>query len=1811
MATRLDRLFLLLETGSTPVVRRSAAEQLGEVQRLHPHELNNLLSKVHTYLCSSSWDTRIAAGQAVQAIAKHVPQWNPKPAVHQENVNEPEKKLDSRFSVLSQFDIRKVLQKGASLLGSAGKEYELEDTATGLDQKERLSKQRQLLNKRLGLDVAGGLGMQTTDLFADEDLVTNGNRDAKPGPSQVQVGDLVEQQMLSTVATGDMSSREINKAKRKAKLLAKQISRDFQTNGGSNNKSLDEPAVKLRKTSSVVVDQPADDNKVVIDNVPNDIIDLDELDDWQFESFCEVLTNDLFNPLWEVRHGAAIGLREIMKLHGAGAGKLVNRTLEELHTDNQSWLEDLSVRLCCVLALDKFGDYVSDEVVAPVRENCAQTLGVVLRHMAPSGIAGVLGIIMQLLGQAQWEVRHGGLLGLKYMLAVRQDMTSQLLPSVMWAVYAGLNDGDDDVRAVAAAALLPVIDSLINTLPMEVPKLILCLWDILLDLDDLTASTNSVMTLLSALLSKPLQSTSSLSNLQDLVPRLWPFLRHNISSVRRASLDTLHTILCQSGNTSDWLPPILLDTLRHIYQRALLEYNDSLLEHIYKVWCAVLEKSPLDILVQTACPWLNMCLCQMMQPLNTPFDPNFIIQAQHRTKDMCHSSRGHQTSENPAKKQQDYIAGYESFTLLPADRDIRVIRSRLLATRMLGQLSFYITKPVTFLPEGVELPIESLAKLLVFHLTNKSAVQRFTVAEMIIHWTKDKILECPDVIKSKLLECANEAIYFDEIALMFARLQNECKDFMAGLKQAGVDVQPIINAGAVLTLDQATLLATTVYESVKNQIKPKAHIPMFDSRCSALLNTVTQTSKEQQILSIRVQGSIAGTLVILNHLPEKLNPVVRPLMDIIKKEENVQLQKQASERLALLIEQCCKRSQPPTAKIMKNLCTFLCSDTTCTPSISTSQESLVAQSPYADMYSGILTLDSISKNAEKSAKSTRGRKPLALNTDSICTAGTPENSIQRRGAQFALTALAGHFGDGLADEVPSFWVTAIHGLSVEEKQDSETRDKTEAIELVNSLQVLETIASSLTESLLKQVLARLPQLCSRLNNPFSAVRHMASRCLGMLSRIATSETLSYTLEHILPLLSASHNDTKRLGAIEAVTNIINALEVEIVPYVVLLVVPVLGCMSDQNIGVRLMATQCFATLIRYMPLEAGVPDPPKMAPKLIEQKDLQRKFLEQLLDGSKIDDYKVPIPIKAELRKYQQDGVNWLAFLNKYKLHGILCDDMGLGKTLQSICILAGDHFNRQQKYKEVGSEDCKPLPSIVVCPPTLTGHWVYEVEKFVSPEHLHPLHYTGPPNERLRLQKEAKQHNLVVASYDIVRNDIEFFSTLKWNYCILDEGHIIKNGKTKISKAVKQLNCNHRVILSGTPIQNNVLELWSLFDFLLPGFLGSEKQFNARYGKPILQSRDAKSSSRDQEAGALAMDALHRQVLPFLLRRLKEDVLQDLPPKIIQDYYCDLSPLQVTLYEDFSKSRAKQSVDDGVRAGQTSQVNVQTTTHVFQALQYLRKVCNHPSLVLTNQHPQYKTIMQNLRQTGVSLNSIQHAAKLVALKQLLLDCGIGEGSEESPVVNQHRVLLFCQQKTMLDIIEKDLFKSHMPSVTYSRLDGTVPAGNRHSLVSRFNNDPSIDVLLLTTHVGGLGLNLTGADTVIFVEHDWNPMKDLQAMDRAHRIGQKKVVNVYRLITRGTLEEKIMGLQKFKLNIANTVISQENSSLQTMGTDQLLDLFSLDNKTKGSTLGQKSDESKSVKQESMAKMLDNLGELWDEKQYDNEYDLSSFMKSLS
>lgn len=728
-------------------------------------------------------------------------------------------------------------------------------------------------------------------------------------------------------------------------------------------------------------------------------------------------------------------------------------------------------------------------------------------------------------------------------------------------------------------------------------------------------------------------------------------------------------------------------------------------------------------------------------------------------------------------------------------------------------------------------------------------------------------------------------------------------------------------------------------------------------------------------------------------------------------------------------------------------------------------------------------------------------------------------------------------------------------------------------------------------------------------------------------------------------------------------------------------------MCDLDFYVRNMASQCFATLIKLYPLGDSEAQKSSLSHIEIRNENIlkikleQQDFLDQLMDNRKLKAYVLPYEIlkNVNLRSYQQMGVNWLAFLKKFNLHGILCDDMGLGKTLQSICILAGDHYEKQKKYehKQVKTElDDAFLPSLIICPTTLTNHWFHEIERFVDTSCLNPLIYCGSVGERETLrrkfftgvQSKGKnvKYNVLIVSYDIIRHDVNFVCNQQWNYCILDEGHLIKSSKTKLFKSIKQIRASNRLILTGTPIQNNVTELWCLFDFLIPGYLGSEKQFYFKYAKFIthnsasfqrsisadtskkagksgeqtehngyLQTKNEKGNNND--LSIVALESLHKQVLPFLLRRTKEEVLKDLPPKIIQDYYCEMSHIQSELYQDFADSDASKHFRESLGLDEDEDENKADLKpeeenksnangqHVFQALHYLRKVVNHPLLVVKKDHPKWAFVQNYLHSHHSTLSDYRHSGKLVALRELLFECGIGVSSNNldendmgdfengESVLNQHRVLIFCQLKSMIDIIENELLKK-MENVTFLRLDGTIAPTERYNVVRRFNTDPSIDILLLTTSIGGLGLNLTGADTVIFVEHDWNPQKDLQAMDRAHRIGQTKVVNVYRLITKRTIEEKIMSLQRFKLGIANSVVNIENSSLSSMGTEQLITMFNKEDNLKQANNNNNKTSADKINHpalsNSLQRILDNISEIWDENQYETEFNISNFISSI-
>jgi hypothetical protein len=467
--------------------------------------------------------------------------------------------------------------------------------------------------------------------------------------------------------------------------------------------------------------------------------------------------------------------------------------------------------------------------------------------------------------------------------------------------------------------------------------------------------------------------------------------------------------------------------------------------------------------------------------------------------------------------------------------------------------------------------------------------------------------------------------------------------------------------------------------------------------------------------------------------------------------------------------------------------------------------------------------------------------------------------------------------------------------------------------------------------------------------------------------------------------------------------------------------------------------------------------------------------------------------IQATLRHYQTQGFNWLLFLHNYGLNGILADDMGLGKTLQAITLL--------QHVKNIHGQ----APSLIVAPTSVVFNWVNELTRF-APE-LQVLNLTG--STRFDEYTHIKQADVVVTSYTIMRRDIKALKKYPFRCVILDEAQNIKNPESQTALAAKELNANHRLALSGTPIENSLLELWSLFDFLMPGFLYEKPLFRQKYVLPIEEK-----GNRDAER------RLRKQVSPFMLRRLKQDVLSELPPKIESIHHCEMTDEQYDLYLRVLEETRREIMSDPSETGLKK-----AQAAIFRALIRLRQICCHPMLL-------DPAIRGNVMTSG----------KFEALKEFVL----------SAIANGHRILLFSQFVEMLKIIRGWLDEE---GLKYCYLTGETR--NREAEVTKFNTQTDIPLFLISLKAGGTGLNLTGADVVIHYDPWWNPAAEDQATDRAYRIGQNKTVFVYRMITRSSVEEKIQRLQGVKRDLVDSIISADRSAMDKFLTfDSLKEILS-------------------------------------------------------
>ncbi|WRT68269.1 uncharacterized protein IL334_005245 [Kwoniella shivajii] len=1881
MSFRRDKLILLIDTGTSPHVRRTAAKQLSDLtfkaflatsrpsrenkEDVKPefeadgngpvaltssgseedawNDVLETISKVLPLLRSKVSDTRHSAAYALGLLAASLPEWPHSSIFTME---------DEQFA--QPVDLIFLLKNSSTLLASAGREY----IAKPLPGDK--AKRRKAMMGSLGLGDAVGWGDDVDKVIGDDedDMEGGDHSNSKAGPSREPSApppppkDLFEGLSARQVTMLKRKKGNMVEEANKMRRMNEKMSGSTPTSAGpspistppevpsSANVKLEEPSVK----SEVVTIDPgakaraaaagsggqveptvdADGNPVVTSSVR--VLNLVK-DQSPWTTVLLDISPDLHEQVWQVRHGAALAIMEIL------------RSLGSPYVAKQPELYSyLAHQLLSLLVLDRFGDFVGDTVIAPVRETAAQALGIVLKYIDFDGVKEIHSTLMGMVKQPwakrgkaadgidksekfAWEVRHAGLLGLKYEVAVRSDLLNvkleedvkmedikpdlnttefNLLKDVVDAGVLALADSDDDVRTVAATALTPIPEIIATQLTKDdLHNLLSTLWDCLKEGgDELGSSTGAVMDLLGVLIKQEQVIDYMCGQRERLTARTYKFMRHPIAAVRLSVIKILLSSSDHRELKKEWLED---DYASFLFQNMLLEERQDIRELSLKAFVAAFEEVAEEAGEQAGLMDLNDWFTLVMMPIGAPFDQTLFKKAER-------STTGHNIDK----------------AMMAGDMSL-VSMDTALQTRLTGAKALGILRKFHDEDDEDANDLEHLKQ----YLSSASAHQVLMATAIIQEWSsacgfstkRPRSLGQSDELAIPLVPILVDRIEspppatYHEMSVILQRIYTECHALLNAFNVEGKvskdriptlpsHIDPLSTAADVFSLTTAQQAIGATFDGLSKLLtKPaqKVALHALKDRQRKVMGSIGYFSVMKERYDTQIMAGIAGALVALRVMPSKLGPVIKSLMDAVKREENEILQSRAASSVAYFIEYTTTPlftgKVNPSDKVIRNLFTFLCSDTSITPIFASGQNAT----------DGIITLREEKASVAAAAKK-GANKDIPEESDEQIAA-----RVTRRGALEAFRALAKTFGERLFEEVPKFWegISAALlsnfaiGVKIEEV-DNRLADNTQAgQDVVDCLTSLRLIIPELDPDLHIQLHTLFPAIILALQSSYAVIRYTGAKCLAALCDVMLNEGMRRVVDDVVPLVGNPTRVSSRQGAVEAIHHIIKVLDIKALPYVLFLIVPILGRMSDPDEHVRLLSTSSFASLVKMVPLEAGIPDPEGFSPELLAKRDEERKFLMQLLDGSKAEQYQIPVEVKADLRQYQKDGVSWLAFLAKYQLHGILCDDMGLGKSLQSICIIASKHQERAVRHSLSKSVDTAHLPSMIVCPPTLTGHWYHEILKFTP--HLKPLQYVGNAGERTLLRTRFPAHDVIISSYESIRSDINDLTKINFLYCVLDEGHIIKNAKTKLSIAVKQIKAQHRLLLSGTPIQNNVLELWSLFDFLMPGFLGNERMFNDRFSKPILADREGKATSKEREAAASALEALHKQVLPFLLRRLKEDVLDDLPPKIIQDYYCELSSVQKHLYDEFAKSQAAEEAGVEVSSDTAQNGSGQGQGHVFQSLQYLRKLCNHPALVLENQPQRFKDIQKKIGiEASGGLHDISHAPKMEALKQLLTDCGIGQIPDKlSDDVNQHRVLIFCQSRQMLDLIERDLFGTHMTSVSYMRMDGSTDPRKRHAIVQTFNQDPRIDVLLLTTSVGGLGLNLTGADTVIFVDHDWNPMKDLQAMDRAHRLGQRKVVNVYRLITRGTLEEKIMGLQRFKLNIASSVVTQQNAGLGSMNTGEVLDLFTV------SAEGEKPKPKNTNNNgpSSMSKMLEGLDDLPPEEEY-AELSLDNFMSKV-
>jgi TATA-binding protein-associated factor len=1429
-----------------------------------------------------------------------------------------------------------------------------------------------------------------------------------------------------------------------------------------------------------------------------------------------------FNAHWRIRHGSLLGLLALLKSWHSKSQQ--DQRSVKMNSSRQlgRWPQDILTRCLCIIGLDRFNDFsgltferihqVVDSRnidIAPVRDTAAQIISFLFVNNI--GIQdNCIKALMELVNYEQhWEVRQGSILTLKWILSISSSAV-QIKPPEWFVdlINQGLNDNSDDVRS-STAQLLSSFMSLNHESP-ENRKLII-------------------------------QSTSA---------SLWFAMGHKQVSAGN-TMSILHTFA---------------DCIRYDYLLVLESIGCDLSE-VMRGMCNFL-KSPSESIL--------LCCLEIL-----PFITNAIksaedfssvsIQAQFSmVEDLFHFYTNaigvHDTEVTKTSDEESFSRALDSTwkslisSLKYAITESHLVNIRRLVRSLLGKLCGL---------DGLSQPVS-------YAIDSKlgwtyAAVERSSSAFTLFLKTISQVLpESKHLVISMIISLIN-APWYEDCELGFVLFRNYISkmkpskpdlDIFSRLVRNILDSGPIClvssetfcrQANTILRDDCRSILKTTLLSSNTNgpvslsDAIAKSHA--ISEGWSRVISSNEQDSSNEvgiqvsiSVTSMRLSASIAQVFSVLGHpyMPSKMTPLVRSIVTHLKNEECKERLDVTSIAAVSLIKSL-RRSEDTfhnkvAGKMMKSICR-------------------------------LVGIDSVKSG--------------------LCTSQGSDCAI------FIIQGLvrALEFTESF-DSLEEIW-HIILPLLQDRPHALEEKSCKEALSMLSIVSKYVRKGSSSFLQLSSMFLSVVTDLaCS---SGCILIRNDAMSILKNFCYVDTIMSFPIIMRHASQYLN-TEDDPNRLGSAVLLNELVKTSAISICPFIRTLLPIVMSMMVDIVKEIADLSANTFSRLIYLSPL---VPENSKRIDIDLGQwnKKTSDDVIDHLIHGKPLPACVYPDRLQKcienngiQLRNYQIDGISWLKFLQDVKLHGALCDDMGLGKTIQSLFAIVIAH---EEKLKINPKNKCR---SLVICPSSVTGQWINEIKKTgIEEDSNFALHYSGPNRSNIWRSK-FDRCQIVVTSYTTLRSDIDLLKQHQWEYCVLDEGHLLKNPKTKTAKAARQLKANHKLILSGTPVQNKAHELWAIFDFLMPNYLGTEDEFSKRYERVIKRSHLPGASGRDIHEATNALKQLHQQVLPFILRREKEQVLKELPKKLFTDIPCAMTPLQRSLYDTFfSQKKVREAtsiIDIMVDHDLENNADVKDDAKnigkdILQAITHLRLICTHPLLVKCHS------------ETDIgSLDTYAVSGKLQALNDILRRAGIyddevtGADNDESLLYIEHcgsqsqdlgerivlqddndfesqddeaidtnvtspppKCLIFAQFNKSLDIVESLLLKSCMPSLRYFRLDGSTSSQEREEIIEDFQNNDDVRCLLLNTKVGSLGLNLQSANIVIFLEHDWNPFIDEQALSRAHRLGQERPVQIFRLITENSIEEKILKVQQKKIELSRSIVTTENSSFCSMGTDRLLDIF--------------------------------------------------------